>query len=111
MRPTSSMSTVRKHFCTVIERGAGGGSSWPRKYRFSGCIPAVVIRTLRSQSGGTSEPLGSCTCPLEAKWSRNRRRISWERIAAFYRAPAYRTANEDGATLRYVDDGDSVGKC
>ena len=28
--PTSSMSGVRKHFCTVVSNGAGGGSR-PRK--------------------------------------------------------------------------------
>src|SRR5581483_8185291 len=39
--PTSSMSTVRKHFWAVVVNGAGGGSR-PRKYGICGCIPAVV---------------------------------------------------------------------
>ena len=66
MLPTSSMSTVRKHFCTDVARAAGGASA-PRKYRFSGCMPAVVISTDVSQSGGTSDPLGSLTWPRDAK--------------------------------------------
>jgi hypothetical protein len=44
VRPTESMSVVRKHFCTVVSLAAGGGSN-PRKYGFNGCIPAVVRRT------------------------------------------------------------------
>ena len=66
MFPTSSMSTVRKHFWTLVARAAGGWST-PRKYRFSGCMPAVVISTDVSQSGGTSEPLGSWTWPRAVK--------------------------------------------
>ena len=57
MWPTSSMSTVRKHFWTVVARGPAA----PRRRgstRFNGCMPAVVISTEVSQSGGTSEPLG-----------------------------------------------------
>ena len=38
-RPTWSMSTVRKHFWQVVSRWCGG-CSWPRKYGFSGCMPA-----------------------------------------------------------------------
>ena len=36
-----SMSTVRKHFWQVVSRLCGG-CSWPRKYGFSGCIPALM---------------------------------------------------------------------
>jgi hypothetical protein len=57
VRPTSSMSVVRKHFWTVVSRCAGG-SSWPRKYGLSGCIPAVVRSTDGSYVAGTSEADG-----------------------------------------------------
>src|SRR5207248_521962 len=52
-RPTSSMSTVRKHFCAVVVSGAGGGSR-PRKYGIWGCIPAVVSSVVWSSARGTS---------------------------------------------------------
>ena len=42
--PTFSMSTVRKLFWHVVMSG-WGGFSMPRKYGFSGCMPAVVSRT------------------------------------------------------------------
>ena len=54
------MSVVLKHFCTVVSRAAGG-SSCPRKYGFSGCIPAVVRRTDGSYVAGTSEAEGRRT--------------------------------------------------
>ena len=44
MVPTTSMSTVRKHFWQEVSRREGGSSS-PRKYGLSGCIPAVVSST------------------------------------------------------------------
>ena len=44
MVPTSSISVVRKHFCTVVNVGLGG-CAWPRKNGLSGCMPAVVSST------------------------------------------------------------------
>jgi hypothetical protein len=44
VRPTSSMSGVRKHFWHEVRRGAGG-SSTPAKYGLNGCMPAVVSST------------------------------------------------------------------
>ncbi len=64
--PTSSMSGVRKHFCTVASSGAGGASR-PRKYGISGCMPALFRSVERSQSGGTSEPDGCRVWPLDSK--------------------------------------------
>ena len=49
MWPTWSMSTVRKHFWTLVMRRAGG-ASWPMKYAFSGCMPAMVSSTDGSSS-------------------------------------------------------------
>jgi hypothetical protein len=66
VEPTSSMSPERKHFCTVVTRRAGGSSA-PVKYRFSGCMPAVVSRTEVSHAGGTSDPPGTRRCPRLVK--------------------------------------------
>src|SRR4029450_904454 len=51
--PTSSMSCVRKHFCEVVVKGAGG-ASWPRKYGICGCIPADVssVEGVSGRGGG-----------------------------------------------------------
>src|SRR5207244_4631178 len=67
--PTSSMSCVRKHFCTVVSNGAGDGSR-PRKYGISGCIPAVVSSVERSSARGISGAEGRKTCPLYSKKAR-----------------------------------------
>ncbi len=42
--PTTSMSTVRKHFCTEVARAHGGDSS-PTKNGLNGTIPAMVNST------------------------------------------------------------------
>ena len=48
--PTSSISTVRKHFWTEHMRLCGG-SSRPRKYGVICCMPAVVSKTVGSLCG------------------------------------------------------------
>ncbi len=63
VRPTSSMSSVRKHFCELVMRRAGGSAA-PMKYDLSGCMPAMVSSTEGSSSNGTSDADG-------------RRRWSW----------------------------------
>ncbi len=68
-------------------------------------MPAVVISTEVSQSGGTSEPLGSRVCPFSTKYSTKRRRISWLRIPPSYRSapvrpPALRLPETGGAGYR-----------
>ena len=50
-------------------------------------MPAVVISTDVSQSGGTSEPLGSRTCPRCSKKLTNRSRISSDRMGAILSTP------------------------
>jgi hypothetical protein len=60
------MSVARKHFCTVTSR-FDGGLSRPRKYGFSGCIPAVVRSTEGSNVAGTSEPDRRRMCPFDSK--------------------------------------------
>src|SRR5215212_4573789 len=71
------MSVVRKHFWHVVSRGCGG-SSWPRKYGRSGCIPAVVSSTDGSYEDGTSDPDACSLWPRSWKKSRNAARISGE---------------------------------
>ena len=61
--PTSSMSGVRKHFCTVVVSGAGGS----RQYGIWGCIPAVVSSVEWSSARGTSDAEGTRRCPLSSK--------------------------------------------
>ena len=53
-----SMSTVRNVFWQVVTRGCGGVSR-PRKYGFSGCMPATVNSAEGSCSAGTNEADGS----------------------------------------------------
>ena len=55
--PTSSISGVRKHFCTVVVSCAGG-SSRPRKNGIWGCMPAEVNRVERSSARGTRDADG-----------------------------------------------------
>jgi hypothetical protein len=55
--PMMSMSAVRKVFWQVTARGCGG-RSWPRKYGFSGCMPATVSSAERSWAEGTSDAEG-----------------------------------------------------
>ena len=59
-----SMSTVRNVFWQVVTRGCGGRSI-PRKYGFSGCIPATVNSAEGSKSAGISDDDGS------RRWSRS----------------------------------------
>ncbi len=53
-----SMSAVRKVFWQLAARACGGCSE-PRKYGFSGCIPAIVNSADGSCSVGISEADGS----------------------------------------------------
>src|ERR687888_1988839 len=63
------MSGVRKHFCTVVVVGAGGGSR-PRKYGICGCIPALVSSVERSSARGISEADGRRRWPFDSKKER-----------------------------------------
>ena len=49
--PTSSMSRVRTHFCTLVAR-VNAGVSWPRKYGLNGTIPALTNSRLGSSTSG-----------------------------------------------------------
>src|SRR5262245_4104445 len=83
-RPTSSMSTVRKHFCEVVVSGAGGGSR-PRKNGLCGCIPAVGRSVESSPARGTSEYDGHRRWPRSSKNERKPSRSSAVvRISGFY---------------------------
>src|SRR3954454_6349220 len=73
--PTSSMSGVRKHFCTVTVNGPGGCSR-PRKKGICGCIPALVRSVERSSARGISDADGCRRCPFDSKKERNPSRIS-----------------------------------
>ncbi len=96
--PTSSMSGVRKTFCTVASSGAGG-SSKPRKYGISGCIPAEMSSVERSSARGISECEGLNSWPLDSKNSRKPARSSAVvRMAAILRAV-------DSGTDRWIDAG------
>jgi hypothetical protein len=57
VEPTSSRSVslppARRHFCTVVKRGAGGCFA-PEKYGFSGCMPAEMKSVDGSSGGGIS---------------------------------------------------------
>src|SRR4029077_12798552 len=74
-----SISTLRKHFWQLVRR-LWGGCSWPRKYGFSGCIPAVVSSTDGANEAGTSDPEGRRWWPRCSKNSRKFLRISSEVI-------------------------------
>src|SRR3954463_12413015 len=71
------MSVVRKLFWHEVSRRDGGSSS-PRKYGLSGCMPAVVSSTDGSYVAGTSELEGSRLWSRATKKSRKVRRISSE---------------------------------
>ncbi len=64
--PTSSMSTVRKHFCDVVVSGAGGGSR-PRKNGICGCMPALVSSVESSPGRGTRDDEGTRKWPFDSK--------------------------------------------
>ena len=76
MEPIRSMSTVRKHFWQSVRRGCGG-SSRPRKYGFSGCMPAL-ISSVEGSLRGTSGADGSRLWSRDSKNARKRSRISSE---------------------------------
>ena len=63
--PTSSISPVRRHFCTSVRR-LPAGCSCPIRYGTRGCIPAVVNSTEGSFSG-MSEAEGITLWPRSSK--------------------------------------------
>jgi hypothetical protein len=69
------MSTVRNTFWQLVSRRAGGASC-PRKYGFSGCMPATVSSAEGSRAEGTSDAEGMRRWPRSSKKLRNRSRIS-----------------------------------
>src|SRR5512142_2221999 len=69
------MSTVRKTFCAVVVRGAGGCSR-PRKNGICGCIPALISSVERSSARGISEYDGQRRWPFSSKKERKPSRIS-----------------------------------
>jgi hypothetical protein len=68
VRPTFSMSVVRKAFWAVVARGYGG-SCCPRKYGLNWTIPAVVRRRLGSF--GIREEDGTRVWSFSSKKDRN----------------------------------------
>ncbi len=62
--PTSSMSRVRTHFCTLVARCHRGAAS-PVKYGLKGTMPALT--NSRVGSGVGSGALGTTVCPRAAK--------------------------------------------
>ena len=66
--PTSSMSRVRTHFCTLVARGTGAGSR-PVRYGMNGTMPATVNSRFGSSMAG-SGALGTTVCPLASKCAR-----------------------------------------
>ena len=66
--PTSSISPVRMHFCTLVRRFPSGCFS-PSKYGTSGCMPAVVNNTVGSFSG-IKDAEEIILCPLLVKKSK-----------------------------------------
>ena len=77
--PTLSMSTVRKHFWHVVSRLCGG-ASWPRKYGFSGCIPALMSSVDGSYGSARATPTAAA-CGRATRRTRGTaggsRRSSW----------------------------------
>src|SRR4028118_394811 len=88
------MSRVRTHFCTLVARVYGDGTS-PRKYGLNGTMPALTSSSVGSSAisdaDGTTGPAfakrrvgssaisdadGTTVWPFVSKWDRNRRRIS-----------------------------------
>ncbi len=62
--PTSSMSSVRTHFCTLVAR-AYGGVCWPTKYGTNWAIPATL--NSRFGSGDGNGALGTTVWPRSSK--------------------------------------------
>ena len=77
--PTSSRSVslppARRHFCTVVKRGAGGAFA-PEKYGFSGCIPAEMKSVDGSSGGGIRGNDGKRRCSFDSKNERKPSRSS-----------------------------------
>src|SRR6266542_2148535 len=69
------MSGVRKTLCTVVSSGAGGSSN-PRKYGISGCIPAETRRVERSSARGISDAEGWRAWSFDSKKERKPSRSS-----------------------------------
>jgi hypothetical protein len=67
VRPTSSMSSVRTHFCTLVARVQGTGAS-PVRYGLNGTMPALTNSSVGSGVG--SGALGTTVWPRSAKKSR-----------------------------------------
>src|SRR5688500_17867746 len=76
------MSSVRTHFWTDVARFHGGGCS-PRKYGLNGTIPALT--SSRVGSAAISDADGTTLWSRAAKWSRNLRWISSERMDLLFR--------------------------
>lgn len=64
VRPTSSMSRVRTHFCTLVARGHGACAS-PVRYGLKGTMPALTNSSVGSGVG--SGALGTTMWPRSAK--------------------------------------------
>ena len=62
--PTSSMSRVRTHFCTLVARGHGGVCS-PSMYGMNGTMPAMTNSV--DGSGEISEAEGTTAWPWPSK--------------------------------------------
>lgn len=71
--PTSSMSSVRTHFCTLVARENCGLTS-PRKYGLNGTMPALT--SSRVGSSATRDADGTTVWPRSSKKRSQRRRIS-----------------------------------
>jgi hypothetical protein len=67
------MSFVRMHFCTLVARGYGAGTT-PVRYGTNGTMPATVKSS--DGSSETSEADGTTVWPRAAKKSSQRWRIS-----------------------------------
>ena len=69
------MSVVRKTFWYVVSRVAGG-SFWPRKYGFRGCMPALMSSVDVSSGGGITGADGSRVWLFSSKKRRKPSRMS-----------------------------------
>src|SRR5512133_978925 len=104
-RPTSSMSSVRKLFCTVVSSGAGGCSR-PRKNGISGCMPAVVSSVERSSARGIRGADGRKTWPLDSKYARYPARSSAELCMGSMLLPGYENARVPADADRLAEGRD-----
>ncbi len=90
--PTSSMSRVRTHLCTLVARGHGGAVV-PVRYALKGTMPALTKSSVGSGVGRGA--LGTTVWPRAAKWSRKRLRMSAVRKVA---APVGGSEGRSGPT-------------